>query len=171
MKYILVVLILGFSCKIGYRMEDDKIKEFLNRIAQIESSGGKNFDHPEMESGIHEGHQGIGRYGLMPNTVNETLNRMRLRGSLTTDLAELRKLDADTLKQTLEQNPEIEDRIAGELAKKVLSQHPDDEMAAYSWNQGHNLKPEDVSARPYKEHDYVKKYNNIKKMMVGENNE
>jgi len=152
-------------------MGDEKarqIQNFLNTISQIESSGGKNFDHQQMKGGIHSGDKAIGRYGLMPNTVNETLNRLRMSGQLTPELAELNKLDSATLKSTLEGNPGLEDQIAKSLADRVLAKQQDEEKAAYSWNQGHNLTPERIAERPYQEHDYVKKYNAYKKLSAGE---
>jgi hypothetical protein len=144
--------------------ENERVNRFLKVISQIESSGGKNFQHPEMQQGIHKGHSGIGRYGLMPNTVNEVLNRMRLNGSLNPELANLRKLDPVKLKETLESNPQIEDQIAQSLAERVLTRIPDEEMAAFSWNQGHNMTPDQISQKKYKDHDYVRKYNLYKEL-------
>lgn len=141
-----------------------KIKSFLNNISQIESSGGTNFNHPTINTGIHAGQTAIGRYGLMPNTVSEVLNRMRLNGTLTPELQQLQQLDPDTLKSTLEKNPNLEDQIAGTLANKVLTQQPNEEEAAYSWHQGHNLKPEAIEQKDYQNSDYVKKYDMYKKL-------
>jgi hypothetical protein len=98
----------------------------------------------------------------MPNTVKEIVNRMRMSGQITPEIAELNKLDPVKLKETIESNPEIENRLAESLAQRVLSRQPDDEQAAFSWNQGHNMTPEDVAATKYKEHDYVKKFNKYK---------
>ena len=52
-----------------------QVKSFLKNISQIESRGGEDMNHPEIKSGIHKGTKAIGRYGLMPNTVGEVLNR------------------------------------------------------------------------------------------------
>lgn len=145
--------------------EANKIQDFLSRIAEIESQNGQNMNHPEIQSGIHTGHQAIGRYGLMPNTVNETLNRMRMKGTLTPELQQLQKMQHPEMKQLLEQNPELEDQIAKSLAERVLKKHSDDTAAAYSWHSGTNLTPEQIAARPIQDHDYVKKYNAIKNMV------
>jgi len=172
MHYLILTVLILLSCFNGETInkmdENDKIKSFLDTISQIESSGGKNFNHPQMKSGIHAGQSAIGRYGLMPNTVSEVLNRMRLSGSLTPELEQLRNLDPVALKETLEASPELEDEIARSLANKVLSQQNDEEKAAYAWNQGHNLKPDRIAKQPYKESDYVKKYNTLKKMSQGD---
>lgn len=170
-RKLLLVLILFLSGELNHKMDendDDKVAQFLDAISNIESSGGKNFKHPTMESGIHEGETAIGRYGLMPNTVNEVLNRMRMNGTLTDDLSQLKDLDPDTLKQTLESRPDLEHKIAKTLASKVLQKQQDEEKAAFSWNKGHNLTPERINQMPYKDSDYVKKYNTYKKMSKGD---
>jgi len=170
---VIVFLVLQLLFGINSLSEDEikmsdknpKIKSFLNNISQIESSGGKNYNHDLIQKGIHTGHKAIGRYGLMPNTVNETLNRMRMSGTITPELAELNKLDPQTMKATLESNPGLEDQIAEALANRVLERQQDEEKAAFSWHQGHNLTPEQIDAKKYQEHDYVKKYNEYKKLM------
>lgn len=169
MLILILQLIFGFNVLIGqgdFKMDDQEnpTKKFLQNIAEVESSGGQNFNHAEMKAGIHAGDRAIGRYGLMPNTVGEVLNRMRIKGTLTPELQELQQMDGATLKDVLEQNPDIEDKIAETLADRVLSRQQDEEKAAYSWNQGHNLRPEQIDQVPYKDSDYVRKYNSYKKI-------
>lgn len=156
---------------IEFKMSDkrNKVKSFLKTISKVESSGGKNFKHPTMKAGIHKGNAAIGRYGLMPNTVNEVLNRLKRAGSLTPDLEKLKELDAASLKSHLETNPHVEDQIAEALAQKVLDRQQDEEKAAYSWNQGHNLSPERIAGSSYQKADYVKRYNEYKKLEGDEN--
>lgn len=139
--------------------EDENISKFLKAVGQVESSGGTNFNHKRMDSGIHKGHRAAGTYGFMPNTVNEVLNMMRQNGQLTPELESLRSLPPEAISESIESNPEHENQIARYLAKFVLDKQQDPEKAAYSWNQGHNLSPESIEERNYKEHDYVKKYN------------
>lgn len=175
MLWKLIVLLIFLSTSINgediQKMSDsvNRNKRFLKTISQIESSGGKNYNHDLIQKGIHTGHKAIGRYGLMPNTVNEVLNRMRMTGTLTPELKQLQQLDPQTLKATLESNPELEDQIAESLAERVLNRQQDEEKAAYSWHQGHNLTPDAISQKPYQEHDYVKKYNEYKKLMGDDN--
>ena len=144
--------------------KQNKVRSFLNTISQLESSGGKNTNHAMMESGIHKGQTAIGRYGMMPNTVNEVLVRMKRKGMTSPELQELEGLDPDSLKENLEANPELENQIAEVLADKVLNRQQDEGKAAYTWFQGHNMTPEKIDTLPYKEHEYVKRYNAIKKM-------
>lgn len=135
-------------------------EDFLKIISMIESSGGKNFNHPEIESGIHEGHRAAGRYGLMPNTMKEIANRMAQEGKLSDEVQNITNLPADQMKAAIEKNPMYEQQLAEYLAGKVLErQHGDEEKAAYSWFQGHNLSPKEIEERGYKDHDYVKKFN------------
>lgn len=146
---------------------DDEIDRMLDTISQIESSGGKNFNHPEVKSGMHAGTRAIGHYGLMPNTVQEIANRKRMAGELTPELAEIAKLPPDQMKQTLETNPELEKAFARKLASEVLKKQPNEEMAAYSWFQGHNKTPEQVQQENYQDHEYVKKYRDFRKKLFG----
>jgi hypothetical protein len=154
-------------------MSDKKQKRssFLKTIKQIESGNGENYNHNLIQKGIHEGHKAIGGYGLMPNTVSEILNRKRLNHTLTPELDRLNELDPVTLKSVLEENPNLEEQIAEGLADHVLDrQGGDEEKAAYSWLNGHNLTPKAIATKPYKNSDYVKKYNTYKKMIKGDSN-
>ena len=147
--------------------EDRKqqIQNFLNAISQIESSGGKNFNHKEIESGMHQGHRAIGTYGLMPNTVKEMDNRMRRDGLTLEDAQAIQEMAPDAMKEYIESNPEYEKRLAEYMAGHVLDkQMGDEEKAAYSWFQGHNMSPESIDSQGYKDHDYVKKYNKFNKL-------
>lgn len=137
------------------RVERDK---FLDIISQIESSGGKNTDHPEITSGIHKGESALGQYGLMPNTVRELLHRRELAGQPHQPASEEASMD-------ITQNPQLEHDLASQLAQKVLGKFPNEEMAAYSWNQGHNLTPEQVEQRDYLNSPYVQKFQAIKKSL------
>lgn len=166
---LLTVLLMFLGTNITNReiknkMADKKahIQHFLNKISSVESSNGTNMDHPQLQHGIHTGDSAIGRYGLMPNTVMEVLNRMRMNGTMTPELIPLRNMDHNTLKSTLEAHPELEDKIANVLANKVIDNQPNDDMAAYSWHQGHNLTPEKIQQAQYENNDYVKKFKDAK---------
>lgn len=169
MYKVILFLLLAFTPALKEalgKMSDsnDNVKSFLNRISQIESRGGEDMNHKTINEGIHKGTAAIGRYGLMPNTVNEVLNRMRIRGEMTPELENLKSMDHETMKKSLEANPQLEEMIAEQLAGRVLQRQGDDEKAAYSWHQGHNLTPEAVEEKGYKDDGYVKKYNALKKL-------
>lgn len=142
--------------------KEDQLDQFLNTIAQIESSGGRNFNHAEIQSGMHKGHRAAGTYGLMPNTVYEVLNRMRQQGEAKPEYSKLATMEPDRVKSYLETNPEVETALAKNLARRTLDRQGDEEKAAYSWFQGHNLTPEEIEKRDYQDHDYVQKYRKYK---------
>lgn len=143
------------------------IDSFLNIIEQIESNGGKNMNHPTMAGGIHDGQAAMGRFGLMPNTIKEVANRARISGNITDPMRNIAGMeDSLAMKKAIEGDPALEREFARRLAEKVLGQFPDQQMAAYSWNQGHNLTPEKVEKRNYKDSDYVKKFNKLREMLI-----
>jgi hypothetical protein len=141
-------------------MNPERVKreKFLDIISHIESSGGKNFDHPEIKSGIHEGDKAIGRFGLMPNTVKEIIARTGVQRELASEPPE-------QLKQILEQDPQKEYELANQLAKRVLDSQKDLEKAAYSWTFGHNLSPKQVEQRDYLNSDYVQKFKRLREKL------
>lgn len=146
--------------------------EFLKKIMEIESSGGTNFAHPQLQRGIHAGSSAIGRYGLMPNTVKEVINRRRLEDTMTPDLQDLDNMPPDQMKQYLESRPDLEDDLAKGLATHVLrKQQGDEEKAAYSWHQGHNLSPQDIKREQMNDPNtaggnYVNKFRRVKQLLI-----
>lgn len=142
------------------------IKDFLNKIMQIESSGGTNFNHRTIASGMHEGDQAIGRYGLMPNTIREIINRRRLRGTSTPELQDLDQLDHQALKERIEANPDLEQELAEQLAQHVTQkQMGDEDRAAFAWQNGHNLTPDRISNEQLQQSPYVQKYEKLKNLI------
>lgn len=131
---------------------------FLHHIQNIESSGGKNVNHPPIRHGIHTGDTAIGRWGLMPNTITEMLNRRRKEGTITPDLEKLQTMNGSQMKEHLTKHPDLELNLARTLARHVLTrQRGNEHKAAYSWLMGHNNHPSDISAADL-EHPYVKQY-------------
>lgn len=140
-----------------------KNKDFLNKIKQIESSGGKDFNHPVVTAeNLQQGDRAIGRYGLMPNTVKELVNRRRLRGTVSPDMLTLSEMHPDQMKEHLEANPELEDQLANDLSTHVIQkQGGDEEKAAYSWIQGHNMNPEKITPDTLNQSNYVQKFRRV----------
>jgi len=140
-------------------MDDKLLKQFLSRIAQIESSGGQNVDHKQAQHGIHAGTSAYGQYGLMPNTIQEIINRERLAGNMSPELQGLYKQDQNVVKEKLSQNPQIEQM----LASRLLNRHSgNDVSAAFAWNQGSNLQPSEITPELIKQKDYTQKYTRLK---------
>lgn len=139
--------------------EQDKVQEFLDIIRQIESSGGKDTDHKVMQDGLHKGHAAMGQYGLMPLTVKELANRF--------DDDNIRTTPVENIPGMIQKQPELEENLAQKLADLVLKKQQDEEKAAYSWNMGHNLSPEEIAKRDYMSHPYVEKFRRIKQRIQG----
>jgi hypothetical protein len=134
------------------------VDQFLQNIAHIESNNGRNTNHPVIQHGIHKGMSAIGTYGLMPLTVQEIAG-----GSSDPQVRQLLKYSPYELKSIVESNPVLERKLAESLANKVLINHNGDEAkAAYSWNQGSNLKSDDISPVKLVSSPYVQKYNQVK---------
>lgn len=133
-------------------------KKFLEAIAKIESSGGKDFSHDVMSKGIHQGQAAIGRYGLMPNTVDELIASEKINLPIEQQRM-IKNLSPEQKKQLLESNPDMEAAIAESMARKVGANYGEDpDKMAYSWNQGHNIKPDDPRMLGLDSNEYVNKF-------------
>lgn len=148
-------------------------EDFLNKIEQLESSGGVNLDHPEIESGIHAGSSAIGRYALMPNTIRELAQRVKRRdpklkldqgfqGDPDLERYSDPNLSDDEISQTYLSNPELEQRTAKYLQKLLETRYANDpEKMAYGWNMGHNTKPENITPDKLKSNPYVNRFRQL----------
>lgn len=108
--------------------------KMLRTIASVESSKGKNQEHKPASQGIHGGEAAYGKYGLMPNTIRETIKLNRdLQGKHKKALS----LKGDDLHHYMEDNPGLEDDIASRHLKR-LEHHfgQDPEKIGYSWLNG-----------------------------------
>lgn len=144
-------------------LQQDEIAAFLKHISQLESSGGKNTNHKVMKHGIHAGTSAVGQYGLMPLTIKDLAKAHK-----KPEINRLARMPASEIQQIVKTNPDVEYQIAEHLARKVLrKQAGDQDKAAFSWNQGHNLSPEEIERRKYLEHDYVKKFQKLKQKLGG----
>lgn len=147
--------------KLEPHREDAKANHFLNLISQLESSSGRDLDHPPVSGGIQAGDRAIGQYALMPNTINELAQR-----STNPELKPMIDMNEDALRKKL-QNKDVEYDLARQLADKVLTDQPNEEMAAYSWNHGHNLKPQQIMERNPASDLYVQKFDLLKNKVKG----
>jgi hypothetical protein len=148
-------------------MPSDNIKKFLEKTAQIESSGGKQLNHPEIESGIHSGDSAVGQYGLMPNTIKEILNRTKEQS--TPDIEALRVLPNEVVNREIASNPMLEDEVARKLAEHVLQrQLGDEEKAAYSWQYGHNLPPSRITPEILESSPRIQKWRKLSPLIIKE---
>jgi len=123
-------------------------QKMLNAIAQVESSGGKNKKHPPTIYGI-----AYGKYGLMPNTIKETVH---MSPNLKRKYKRIIALKDNELHNFMQDHPELENMIAERhLARLEHHFGPNPIKIGYAWNQGitgtHKALKEnkDISSHPY----------------------
>lgn len=109
-------------------------EEFLKAIGQIESSGGKNTNHPTLKTGMHAGSSAIGKYALMPLTVDELVKN-------DPDLKYLAAMDEGSKRHTLENNQQLQDYLANAYYDKAAKNSNNDQEIAYKWLHGYNSHP------------------------------
>lgn len=123
-------------------IDPKQLETFLHYISQLESSGGKNVNHPVVETGPQAGEQAVGSYGMMPNTKQEFMNRYPAQ---------------------LDENSSDND-VARKVGEYVLNKAKGNETtAAGLWNMGHNL-PEDRMDEAH-DSDYAQKYEALRKQV------
>lgn len=115
-----------------------KNKELLDKIAQLESSGGIDTNHKLVTSGTQAGERAIGNYGLMPNTLEEIKNRYP--SDLTEDMSK------EELAQKAKDDPEFAHQMAATLVSHLKDKRGlTDEETAAAWEQGHNKPVKDIN--------------------------
>lgn len=130
-----------------------KVREFLNKISALESSGGKNLNHKVITDpdSMHYGTHAVGQYGVMPVTAKD------LDRKYGTD--ELQDLDKMEAQEYLMQDPELAERLAESHASTLLQKSPE-EVAAYKWKQGQYSKPTEAELN---DSDRVRKFRVLQK--------
>jgi hypothetical protein len=124
-------------------------------LTHIESSGGKNKDHPEVKGGLNRGHRAGGRVGLMPITVLETIKK-------NPDLAEkyhhITKMTPAQITDHVNNNEDFEAEIANRHWKRLDRVFGSDKVRkVFAWNQG--IKgAKNASDEEILNHPYVQKY-------------
>lgn len=117
--------------------KSQQLQDFLKKISMLESSGGKNIAHQEVESGPQAGETAIGNYGLMPNTMKELA--VRYPSPVTNGLSK------DELELSALVDPKFANTMAGSMADYLKNKRGlSDEEAAAAWEAGHNKNPEDL---------------------------
>ncbi len=137
-----------------------KADRFLWNIMQIESSGGKNQEHPEIQNGSFKGQKAMGRWGLLIPTVMDLAKQRINAGDAPREIASLVHRTPEQIRTIIEKRPHIELELARTLANRVLhNQAGDHQRAAYSWLNGTELKRHDIPDEKLQGHSYVEKYN------------
>lgn len=143
------------------------VEKFLSDTSQIESSGGQDTDHPTIDNptSVQYGDTAVGQYGIMPNTVREQLSRLKLKGKLEPDLMKLNKMSNNEIQQELTNNPELQQRFAEEVAKKLyLDTNGDPEKMMYKWNMGTNIPSQSITPEMLDNSAQVHKFRNINRL-------
>lgn len=135
------------------------LAEFKARLAQIESSGGKDTNHRTITSGVQEGASAYGTYALMPNTVREMENRKRLAGESYNP--NMLKGNDEVIKAQLAADPTLEQDYVNRVLGQILKKTNDPEKAMYMYNMGHNKNPDEISLEQLDESVQVKKFRNL----------
>lgn len=135
---------------------------FLHNVMQVETSGGKNLNHPKINYGIHKGHQAVGRFALMPLTIKEISKRHVITGGNDDELHDLATSHPDTISKKIKKNPELELKVARALARHVIDRHGDNTPnAAFAWKYGHNLKAKNIDPHKRDNDVYIQKFKKL----------
>lgn len=133
-------------------------KKFLEKISQLESSGGKNTRHKPINKGLQKGQTAMGKYGLLPNTAEELVRRAKNEGTMVPELEAIEGLDQRSISNKVNKDPSIEDELAFRLYDHISQQTKDPEKMAYMWNSGHNRNPASMEHEEVVDDPYVQKF-------------
>jgi hypothetical protein len=111
-------------------------EDFLKLMSQLESSGGKQLNHPAATKGISAGEHAVGQYGLMPQTSYEVVHPTGGKVQTDPNMWQYNGLDKDQLAAEITKNPDLEHSIASQYADKILNRAQNPDAAAAMWNYG-----------------------------------
>lgn len=141
----------------------DKDKQsFLGSVGQIESSGGKNTNHPWMESGMHKGNRAIGTYGFMPNTIKDLANKTE-----DPSIKNLAEMDQFGMEKAIKANPSLEKKLADVMYNHLNERYAGDkDKMMYAWQQGHYTPSESIDQDTLDRSDRIAKYHGMQNRMT-----
>lgn len=144
-------------------MTREERENILQILKQIESGGGRNFNHPTITHGVNKGMNAIGNWGLTPTTVDDLIKR-------SPEYAYLGKMDPLGKKKYLESNPDIEKALAEQLVDQVAQRQGNDpRKIAYAWNHGTYLNPNRITPEILEKDDYTNKFTRLSQKLGGNN--
>jgi hypothetical protein len=111
-------------------------KHLLESIKFVESSGGKNLNHPWIADGEHAGTRAIGKYAFMPRTIKELVSKSgKLKGKYK-DVLNIE--DQHEMEDYVKKNPKIEDDLANHFVDQIEKQSKPTEPGHYhvAWEYG-----------------------------------
>lgn len=130
----------------------------LANIKHVESSNGRNVNHPLVTGGLNAGTKAIGNYAIMPLQIKEIASKdpnLKVHAKVLNQFDHVK--DQDKIAQYIQDN-KLEDKLASSHLKRIQAKFPNDvNRQVYAWNQGITgaLKS---SKEKIDNHDYVKKY-------------
>lgn len=130
----------------------------LANIKHVESSNGKNVNHPLVTGGLNAGTKAIGNYAIMPLQIKEIANKdsnLKVHAKALNQFDHVK--DQDKIAQYI-QDHKLEDKLASSHLKRIQAKFPNDlNRQVYAWNQGITGAMK-ASKEKIDGHDYVKKY-------------
>jgi antitoxin component of RelBE/YafQ-DinJ toxin-antitoxin module len=118
---------------------------FKRLISYLESSSGKQTDHPMVTSGIQKNTKAIGEYGLMPNTAIQ-MAKERVINNKNTPLDDIiMRATPQQVPEILKDNPQRYQDYVDDYADKALMSSDTPTEAATRWIGGVNAKDADLS--------------------------
>lgn len=140
----------------GKKTED----RFLWAIAKIESNNGQNVNHKQVTKGPQKGQTAIGRWGMLPSTVEDFVKREAAAGQhVSPQVLALVGKHRDEIEAQFFASPEDEVEVARMIARFVIrKQQGDLQRAAYAWLHGTHLPAESITDEQVQKSDYVQKF-------------
>lgn len=111
-------------------------KHLLESIAFIESSGGKNMDHPWIEKGPHAGTRAVGKFAFMPKTVHELVDKSP---KLKAKYGEVLNRDSQGgVEDFFTENPQFENDLANHYVDQIEKYGKVSDPGSYhvAWENG-----------------------------------
>ncbi len=111
-------------------------KHLLESIAFVESSGGKNLNHPWIQHGPHAGTKAIGKFAFMPMTVKELVgksNKLKAKHG-----AVLNAKTQDDMEDYFKKNPKINEDLANHYIDQIDRHSKPSDPGEYhtAWQHG-----------------------------------
>lgn len=123
----------------------------LHNIAFIESSSGKNLNHPTVNWGLNRGDRAGGQFGMMPITAKETISK---NPSLREKYSHLLNAPHADITKFLNSDSDASQELASAHFNRLLKIFPSDPLKrAYAWNNGITgalrASKSEVTSHPY----------------------
>jgi len=136
------------------------VESFKKLMGMLESTNNDNVVHRTVASGPQAGTTAIGKYGQMPNTI-ENLASRNVRDDMATPTDQLLKgASPDQITQIMKDNPAKQQEYATQLAQDVLEKTDNDVPAsAAGWLYGHNLSANGMRDKLKQDPEYKDRIN------------